>query len=123
MFIGTFMPKVFTCAYCQKTIFGGTYTLIKHFNTHMTDYVEPKEGYTVYTKSNCKNCDDLKKSLPNATFVNCDIYLNDSDSFLDWMWSISKPEFPKTFPMVFKDKQYIGGSKDFHEKFSVHADF
>jgi len=75
----------------------------------MDEYVQPKEGYTVYTKSNCPGCVKVKKLLPDAHYVNCDEYLEDVDGFLDFIESITA-KGPTKFPMVFLDKTYIGGA-------------
>ena len=68
-------------------------------------YILPsKEGYFIYSKSNCPACVEVKKLLPTATFVNCDKYLEDDvDEFLDHVWSICGNKFPRTFPMVFHE--------------------
>jgi len=74
----------------------------------MTEYVKPQEGYTVYTKTNCRGCEKVKKLLPDAHYVNCDEYLEDVDGFLDFIETITE-KGPTKFPMVFLNKDYIGG--------------
>ncbi len=69
---------------------------------------KPKEGFTIYTKSNCHYCDKIKDLIPNGYYINCDEYLDDPDEFLDFLDTITN-ERPTKFPMVFKDKKYIGG--------------
>ena len=66
-------------------------------------FAEPTKGYPVYTKSNCPACTKLKEELPDATYINCDDYLEDADEFLDFIWALPRAGGVKTFPMVFKD--------------------
>ena len=70
---------------------------------------------TVYSKSECKNCDKIKNILTKAGFeyhvVNCDAYLLvHRELFLDFIKDKSHGQSVKTFPMVFNpDAKYIGG--------------
>lgn len=91
--------------------------------THMTTYIAPAAGYFVYTKSNCDKCVTLKNILKDATFINCDEYLEDVDEFLDWLWSLTGDKYPRTFPMVFKDGEFLGGFKEFTEQFETNVSF
>lgn len=65
------------------------------------------EGYTIYTKSNCRACKETKSLLPNANYIDCEGYLEEVDEFLDFMWSLAPTA--KVFPMIFKDGKFIGG--------------
>lgn len=71
----------------------------------------PKDGITVYTKSNCFFCTKMKELFPNAHYINCDTYLEDTDEFLDFIDTLTDKS-PTKFPMVFKDKVYVGGFKE-----------
>jgi glutaredoxin len=82
-------------------------------------FVKPKDGYSIYTKSNCKYCRNVKKLIPNAHVISADDYLTSRRSnflaFVDEMTG----ERPRTFPMVFLNKRYIGGfteTKDYIDK-------
>ena len=67
-------------------------------------FTPPTTGYTIYTKSQCPACVEVKKLLPEATIIDCDRYLvEDVDEFLDFMWSLPKASGITSFPMVFKD--------------------
>ena len=80
-----------------------------------------KTGYTVYTKTNCSTCETLRNVLPKATWVNCDEWLDDVDTFLEFMDSISDSQAIK-FPMVFLDGQFVTNSTK-HVKHVKPADF
>lgn len=71
------------------------------------------EGFTIYTKSGCKFCTEVKKLLKkyNMTFhtINCDDYLlYTKENFLFFIKTLTDIEY-KTFPMVFYNKKFIGG--------------
>ncbi len=75
-----------------------------------------KKGFTIYSKSGCINCDNLKKLLDDNKLeynvINCDEYLvNNKDFFLKFICELSKKEI-KVFPMVFKDDLFVGGYKE-----------
>lgn len=74
-------------------------------------YELPGEGYTIYSKSNCKFCDKVKELLKDARYVNCDKYLEDADEFFDFLETITD-KAPTKFPMIFFNKNYIGGYKE-----------
>jgi glutaredoxin len=90
-------------------------------------YIFPnKKGYFIYSKSNCPACDEVKKLLPDAVYVNCDKYLQDDvDEFLDHVWGLCGNIFPRTFPMVFSDGHYVGnlGDVKYLENFTLDATF
>lgn len=76
-------------------------------------YTKPKDiGYTVYTKSNCPACDATKATIPDALFINCDVYLEDADEFLEFVWSLPNADMVKSFPMIFNNGIYFGGYKE-----------
>ncbi len=45
------MPKLFQCANCRKTLLGGTYTLIKHFEKCILEK-PPNNTVIIKTKKN-----------------------------------------------------------------------
>jgi len=70
-------------------------------------------GFTIYSKSGCPNCLKIKALLneKNLKFnlINSDEYIfEDKEGFLNFIKQIAKVEV-KTFPMIFYDKQFIGG--------------
>jgi len=72
-------------------------------------FVRPKDGYSIYTKSNCKYCRNVKKLIPNAHVISADGYLAvNRDTFLAFVDDLSG-KTPRTFPMVFLNNRYIGG--------------
>ena len=75
-------------------------------------YQVPGKGYTVYTKSNCPTCSEMKLKLKEATYINCDEYLEDVDGFLDFLDTITD-KGPTKFPMVFLDGNYVESDKVF----------
>lgn len=69
------------------------------------------EGYTIYSKSGCSYCDKAKMLLKGEEVytIQCDNYLTNSrDSFLGFLSALANKE-QKTFPIIFKDKNFIGG--------------
>lgn len=94
-------------------------------------YQEPaKTGYTIYSKTNCPACVEAKKLLKDATVINCDKYLEeDVDEFLDFIWCVvdleNKKEnrYPRTFPMIFQGKTYVGNLEEFKNTFTLQAEF
>lgn len=72
-------------------------------------FENPKDGYSIYTKTNCKYCRNVKKLIPNAHVVPADTYIQQNrDKFLDFVDRLSGTK-PRTFPMVFLNKRFIGG--------------
>jgi|688.fasta_scaffold519053_2 glutaredoxin len=75
-----------------------------------------EKGFTIYSKSNCINCDNIKKLLEDNKLeynvINCDNYLNENKNFfLEFMKLITRQEC-KMFPIVFSDQKFIGGYKE-----------
>ena len=91
--------------------------------------IEPlKNGITIYSKSGCPNCVNVKKLLttykaknPEILFniIDCDEYLiEDKTGFLFFIKNKANEE-RKIFPMVFINEKLIGGfveTKDYMEK-------
>lgn len=89
-------------------------------------YTKPsKKGYFIYSKSNCPSCDEAKKLLSKANHVNCDEYLEDTDAFLDFVWGMCGDKYPRSFPMIFLDGNYVGGLQEVQslENFNLNAEF
>jgi glutaredoxin len=78
------------------------------------EFIEPlKNVFTIYSKSGCLYCTKAKNLLIQNNFlfieINCDDYLNkDKENFLLFMKERIGKEY-RTFPMIFKDTQFIGG--------------
>lgn len=78
------------------------------------EITEPsKNGFTVYSKSGCKNCTSVKKLIKESNFliteINCDEYiLEDKEAFLNFIEIKAETSY-KTFPMVFYEEKFIGG--------------
>ena len=98
------------------------------------DFEKPKEtGYTIYSKSGCPLCNDVKKLLKSRSFdfivIDSDEYLfEDRDGFIAFIESCAqKPT--GGFPKVFADSVFIGGyaeTKKYIERkltFDENADF
>ena len=79
---------------------------------------EPSEnGFTVYSKSNCCNCDYVKELLCETTYkiVECDKYLEeDKEAFKNFMF-VKMGFFPADnklyFPVVFYQGRYLKSYK------------
>jgi glutaredoxin len=70
-------------------------------------------GYTIYSKSRCPFCTKAKVLLEEEpyTIIDCDEYLVDENTkqqFLLFIENLINKEY-RTFPMIFKDGQFIGG--------------
>ena len=81
--------------------------------TMLSQIQEPSDkSFTIYSKTNCKYC-VLVKSLLNENNIpfieiNCDTYLEDKQSFLNFIKEKAGRDY-KTFPMVFCDGKFVGG--------------
>ena len=94
--------------------------------------------YNVYTKSNCNYCIKVKKFLTKEGKlfheINCDNILKtpEKDDFLKYIKECSKKDW-KTFPIVFRYDQFIGGYNDtksyidrnnaFEHEYAIYEDF
>jgi len=81
-------------------------------------YQEPFENsFTIYTKSCCKFCTEVKKLLKKENIffqvIDCDDYIiENKQNFLNFIQKITNSNI-KTFPIVFNDKkEFIGGYLD-----------
>jgi glutaredoxin len=75
-----------------------------------------KDGFTIYTKSECKYCNMVKELLANNyqefNTINCDTYLIENKTeFLSFILRLTTKEH-KTFPMVFYQGKFVGGFTD-----------
>jgi glutaredoxin len=81
------------------------------------DIHQLKKGeITVFSKSGCPNCINVKKFLKEKSFkfvvIECDEFiLEDKEAFLQFIKSIACKEC-KTFPMVFDGTTFVGGYKE-----------
>ena len=78
------------------------------------DFEKPTEtGYTIYSKSGCPLCNDVKSFLKvrglSFTIIDSDEYLfEDRDGFIAFIESITKKP-TGGFPKVFADGVIVGG--------------
>ena len=77
-------------------------------------FPEPeKNGFTVYSKTNCIYCIRAKNILDNqyeeVSIIECDTFLEkDKDEFLNFIYTLTKTHH-RTFPIVFHNGGFIGG--------------
>lgn len=69
--------------------------------------------FTIYSKSGCINCNNVKNLLKDKqigyTIINCDDFLfDDKEYFLNFIKVNAGMEW-NVFPMVFHGKRFIGG--------------
>ena len=82
-------------------------------------FISPQKfGYTIYTKSNCYRCDELKDNINSMNnifekiyYINCDEYLNnDKECFKEFiaplMNKIYTNDLKISFPIVFVNGDY-----------------
>lgn len=78
------------------------------------DILKPLEnGFTIYSKSGCINCRNIKKLLLEKKIffleVHCDEYLiENKEQFLLFIKNETLIDY-KTFPMIFNNGTFIGG--------------
>jgi glutaredoxin len=77
------------------------------------DYRSPQPTcFTIYSKSGCKNCTNVKKLLNQKQIsfieINCDNYIIDSKiEFMQFINKIANSNISE-FPIVFSNSIYIG---------------
>ena len=77
-------------------------------------FEEPlKSGFTVYSKSGCPNCRNVKNLLKKGNHdfhvIDCDDYLLfEREEFLTFIEQKIGKEY-KSFPMIFHNEAFIGG--------------
>lgn len=74
-------------------------------------------GFTVYSKSKCDHCVQLKEHLKSKHLlfqeVVCDDYLTlNRDDFLSFLQERTQGRKHTTFPMVFYNGFFVGGRED-----------
>ena len=84
------------------------------------EFEEPlSTGFTVYSKSGCKNCNRVKALLKEKLLIfyviDCDEYLlEDKEGFLKFIKDKTGEDY-KMFPIVFNDGSFIGGWYETYE--------
>ena len=84
------------------------------------DFVLPsKNGFTIYSKSGCPNCTNVKKLLQENKIeyllIDCDEYLiEEREKFIEFITELVGKEV-NMFPVVFFDEKFIGGCKETKE--------
>ena len=78
-----------------------------------------KNGYTIYSKSGCVNCLNVKVFLKHKNIIfnviDCDEYLIDYKiEFLEFIKNLAQKDC-KTFPMIFHDEKFVGGYNETKE--------
>jgi glutaredoxin len=86
-----------------------------------------KHEITVYSKSGCPNCVNVKKLLKDKvvafSVINCDEFIyEDKVRFLEFIHNLAGKEY-KVFPMVFNGLEFIGGFKETQAYFNKQLDF
>lgn len=84
--------------------------------------VELRDGYTILTKESCKWCTKTKELIPHGHYIPCDILLEDRDNFFSEVDQLTGQEY-RTFPMVFYNKEFVGGYKEVKHKIDTELTF
>jgi glutaredoxin len=83
----------------------------------VVEFTKPSSTcYTIYSKSGCPNCKNVKEYLlaneKQFVIIECDEYLLDHKAaFLEFIMNLISMEW-KTFPIVFDNEKFIGGFID-----------
>ena len=94
------------------------------------EFEKPSDtDFTVYSKSGCPNCSNVKKILKDKgllfNVVDCDDYIiEDKENFLWFIKDLSQREI-KQFPIIFHAGNIIGGyneTRDFIDKLFLSFD-
>ena len=84
------------------------------------EFEKPSDtGFTIYSKSGCPNCSNVKKLLKDKNLlfnvVDCDDYvIEDRENFLLFIKNLSEKEV-KQFPIIFYESNFIGGYNETKE--------
>jgi glutaredoxin len=84
------------------------------------EFEKPSDtGFTIYSKSGCPNCSNVKKLLKDKNLlfnvVDCDDYvIEDRDNFLLFIKNLSEKEV-KQFPVIFYEGKFVGGYNETKE--------
>ena len=84
--------------------------------------IELVNGYTILTKEGCKWCTKSKELLPQAHIIPCDDLLKDRDTFFSHVDKLTGKEY-RTFPMVFYNKEFVGGFQEVKHKVDTELTF
>ena len=84
------------------------------------DFIEPvTNGFTIYSKSGCLNCNKVKALLKDKNIffsvIDCDDYLLDNKEIFLLFVKEKTGQDVKTFPIVFNHGKFIGGYKETQE--------
>ena len=91
-------------------------------HVHHLKMFELRDGYTVLTKEGCKWCVKTKELIPQAHFVSCEPLLEDRVGFFSEVDQLTGLEY-RTFPMVFFNKEFVGGYKELKHKIDTELTF
>ena len=77
-------------------------------------------NYTIFTKSECKYCDNIKILMEQekeiVEYILCDdMLVKNRESFIHFIKKNANVE-KVTFPIVFYEGVYVGGYDDYNEK-------
>ena len=85
-----------------------------------------ENGWTIYSISKCEYCDKSKFFLERLgeelNIINVDDVMKNKytrKEFLEHMFDLADMSI-KYFPMIFKDKEYIGGYNDLIQYYSLN---
>ena len=87
--------------------------------------IELSDGYTILTKDGCKWCVKVKELLPDAKYIVCNIpgdASEEREAFFKEVDALSGTA-PRTFPMVFYNKRFIGGYVQTKNKIDAELTF
>lgn len=89
----------------------------------MIELVE--HGYTILTKEGCKWCTKVKELLPEAHYILCDVPPAPSEERNEFFREIDalSGTAPRTFPMVFYNRKFVGGYVQAKNKVSQQTMF
>lgn len=90
--------------------------------TGVDKMIELRVGYSILTKQGCKWCEKVKELLPRAHYVECDTLLVHKDAFFEEVDKLTGEEY-RTFPMVFYNREFVGGFKEVKLKIDTELTF
>lgn len=82
--------------------------------------IELRVGYSILTKKECKWCVKVKELLPTAHYIECDTLLG--SAFFEEVDLLTGTEY-RTFPMVFYNREFIGGYEEVRHKIDTELTF
>ena len=76
--------------------------------------------YTVFTKSSCKYCDNIKVLMDqeneDVEFISCDAILDKNREYFIKLMKGKTKKQNITFPIVFYGGEYVGGFDNYQER-------